>query len=111
VDNNVQTIAPASWSLMMSVKVNWQGVFPAVTIQFKSDFSLDLDATAKVINGLVRAGVSGLVVYGTVGENTSLSRAAKLQVIEAAKAMAAGRAHWRRRHHVDGRLGVLGKAA
>jgi 1-pyrroline-4-hydroxy-2-carboxylate deaminase len=76
---------------MMSVKVNWQGVFPAVTTQFKADFSLDLDATAQVIAGLVRDGVSGLVVCGTVGENTSLSRAEKLQVIEAAKSVAAGR--------------------
>ncbi len=75
----------------MSAKVNWQGVFPAVTTQFREDFSLDLDATAKVIDGLVRDGVSGLVVCGTVGENTSLSRSEKLQVIEAAKSVAAGR--------------------
>lgn len=75
----------------MSARVSWQGVFPAVTTQFREDFSLDLDATAKVIDGLVRDGVSGLVVCGTVGENTSLSRSEKLQVIEAAKSVAAGR--------------------
>ena len=75
----------------MSAKVHWQGVFPAVTTQFREDFSLDLDATAKVIDGLVRDGVSGLVVCGTVGENTSLSRSEKLEVIEAAKSVAAGR--------------------
>ena len=62
----------------MSAKVNWQGVFPAVTTQFREDFSLDLDATVKVIDGLVRDGVSGLVVCGTVGENTSLSRSEKI---------------------------------
>ena len=39
----------------------------------------------------MRDGVSGLVVCGTVGENTSLSRSEKLQVIEAAKSVAAGR--------------------
>jgi 1-pyrroline-4-hydroxy-2-carboxylate deaminase len=75
----------------MTAKISWQGVFPAVTTQFREDFSLDIDATAKVIDGLVRDGVSGLVVCGTVGENTSLSRAEKLQVIEAAKAVARGR--------------------
>lgn len=75
----------------MTAKISWQGVFPAVTTQFREDFSLDLDATAKVIDGLVRDGVSGLVVCGTVGENTSLSRSEKLQVIEAAKSVAAGR--------------------
>ena len=75
----------------MSARVNWQGVFPAVTTQFRDDFTLDIDATARVIEGLVRDGVSGLVVCGTVGENTSLSRSEKLQVVEAAKSVAAGR--------------------
>ena len=75
----------------MTAAVSWQGVFPAVTTQFREDFSLDLDATARVITGLVRDGVSGLVVCGTVGENTSLSRSEKMQVVEVAKSVAAGR--------------------
>ena len=75
----------------MSARIGWQGVFPAVTTQFREDFSLDVDATAKVVDGLVRDGVSGLIVCGTVGENTSLTRHEKVQVMEAAKAAAAGR--------------------
>jgi 4-hydroxy-tetrahydrodipicolinate synthase len=75
----------------MTAAVSWQGVFPAVTTQFHEDFSLDLDATARVIEGLVRDGVSGLVVCGTVGENTSLSRSEKMQVAEVARSVAAGR--------------------
>ena len=75
----------------MHTKISWQGVFPAVTTQFRPDLSLDLDATARVIEGLVRDGVSGLVVCGTVGENTSLSRAEKVAVMEAACSVAAGR--------------------
>lgn len=75
----------------MSARIAWQGVFPAVTTQFREDFSLDIDATASVIDGLIRDGVSGLVVCGTVGENTSLTRAEKLQVVEAARSVAAGR--------------------
>ncbi len=75
----------------MSPPIAWQGVFPAVTTQFRDDFSLDVDATARVIDGLVRDGVSGLVVCGTVGENTSLTRDEKLQVVEAARSVAAGR--------------------
>jgi 4-hydroxy-tetrahydrodipicolinate synthase len=74
----------------MSARIAWQGVFPAVTTQFREDFSLDIDATASVIDGLIRDGVSGLVVCGTVGENTSLTRAEKLQVVEAARSVAAG---------------------
>ena len=72
-------------------KIGWQGVFPAVTTQFRDDFSLDLPATHKVIGNLVRDGVSGLIVCGTVGENTALSLAEKVQVMEAAKDAAAGR--------------------
>jgi 4-hydroxy-tetrahydrodipicolinate synthase len=75
----------------MSAQVSWQGVFPAVTTQFRNDLSLDIEATARVIDGLVRDGVSGLVVCGTVGENTSLTRAEKMQVVEAARAVSAGR--------------------
>ena len=75
----------------MTAAVSWQGVFPAVTTQFREDFSLDIDATAKVIDALVRDGVSGLVICGTVGENTALSRSEKVQIMEAAVAVAAGR--------------------
>ncbi len=75
----------------MARKIGWEGVFPAVTTQFRSDFSLDIEATRRVIDGLVRDGVSGLIVCGTVGENTSLTRAEKIAVMEAAKDVARGR--------------------
>jgi len=75
----------------MTRTIGWEGVFPAVTTQFKPNFDLDIDATAKVLEGLIRDGVSGLIVCGTVGENTSLSRAEKIAVMETAKAVARGR--------------------
>lgn len=75
----------------MARKVNWSGVFPAVSTQFKADFSLDTENTKKVIEGLIDDGVSGLVVCGTVGENTSLSVEEKLTIVEIAKDAAKGR--------------------
>lgn len=75
----------------MKPSISWEGVFPAVTTQFRADFSVDFDATAKVIDALVRDGVSGLIICGTVGENTSLSRAEKISLMEVAKSTAAGR--------------------
>ncbi|MFI4997266.1 MAG: dihydrodipicolinate synthase family protein [Hyphomicrobiales bacterium] len=72
----------------MAKKPAWAGVFPAVTTQFRADFSLDLEATRKVIAALIKDGVSGLIVCGTVGENNSLSRAEKLAMMEAAKDVA-----------------------
>ncbi|NUA26714.1 dihydrodipicolinate synthase family protein [Cupriavidus basilensis] len=71
--------------------IHWTGVFPAVSTQFKADYSLDIEATHKVMCNLVADGVSGLVVCGTVGENTSMSTREKLAVIEAAKDAAKGR--------------------
>src|ERR687898_1304270 len=75
----------------MAKPIGWEGVFPAVTTQFKPNFELDLEATARVMDGLIRDGVSGLIVCGTVGENTSLSRAEKIAVMETAKGVARGR--------------------
>jgi len=71
--------------------IDWQGVYPAVTTQFRDDFSLDLDATGKVIEALIEDGVAGLVMCGTVGEGCSLSPAEKRDVIAKAVEVAAGR--------------------
>lgn len=76
---------------MNTPRIAWQGVFPAVTTQFHEDFSLDDEATARVIEALVRDGVSGLVICGTVGENTALKPAEKQRVMRAAREAAAGR--------------------
>ena len=76
---------------MSQKAINWSGVFPAVSTQFRSDFSLDLEATHRVVSNLVDDGVSGLVVCGSVGENTSLSAQEKLAVIEVAKDAARGK--------------------
>ena len=75
----------------MATLVNWTGVFPAVTTQFREDYSLDIEATQRVIEGLLRDGVSGLIVCGTVGENCSLSRAEKVAIMSAAKEVVRGR--------------------
>ncbi|WP_262270830.1 dihydrodipicolinate synthase family protein [Microvirga yunnanensis] len=71
--------------------IGWEGVFPAVTTQFNANYELDLEATARVMDELIRDGVSGLIVCGTVGENTSLSRAEKVAIMEAAKGVSRGR--------------------
>jgi dihydrodipicolinate synthase/N-acetylneuraminate lyase len=76
---------------MSKPAVDWNGVFPAVTTQFRADYSLDLDATRKVIDGLLRDGVSGLIIAGTVGENCSLSKAERISLLEAAVDVVKGR--------------------
>lgn len=73
------------------MNVNWRGVFPAVTTEFKADQSLDLAATAKHVDALIRAGVHGMIVLGTVGENCSLDYREKFDVIRAVRETVAGR--------------------
>jgi 4-hydroxy-tetrahydrodipicolinate synthase len=70
---------------------DWRGVFPAATTQFHADQSLDLAGTARHLEALVRAGVHGVIVLGTVGENCSLEYHEKLAVVKEAVHQVAGR--------------------
>lgn len=71
--------------------IDWSGVFPATTTQFKDDESLDLESTQQVIDGLIKDGVHGIIALGTVGENCSLSGDEKRRVLQAAKEAVDGR--------------------
>ncbi|RXF02345.1 dihydrodipicolinate synthase family protein [Pseudoalteromonas sp. PS5] len=66
------------------MKVNWQGVYPAVTTQFHDDESINFDTTKAMIDNLINEGVHGIIVLGTVGENCSLTADEKRQVLKAA---------------------------
>ncbi len=71
--------------------VNWRGVLPALMTEFKVDGSLDLEATAAHVEAEIQAGVHGLIMLGTLGENTSLSPDEKRAVVETAIRTADGR--------------------
>ncbi|MGE0120094.1 MAG: dihydrodipicolinate synthase family protein [Dongiaceae bacterium] len=62
----------------------WTGIFPAVTTQFKPDQSIDFAATAAHIERLLRGGVHGFIMLGTVGENCSLQAEEKRQLLKLA---------------------------
>src|SRR2546423_15694138 len=62
----------------------WSGVFPAATTQFDESHNVDLTATKAVQAALIRDGVHGMVVLGTVGENNSLTADEKRAVLKAA---------------------------
>src|SRR5437763_9604478 len=61
----------------------WQGVFPAITTQFKRDQSLDLEATARHAEALIQSGVAGIIFLGSLGENQALRLEEKRLLIEA----------------------------
>jgi 1-pyrroline-4-hydroxy-2-carboxylate deaminase len=71
--------------------VAWKGVFPALMTEFHKDGRLDLDATQRHIRSCLDAGIEGLVMLGTLGENSSLSPDEKEQVLRAAVEACEGR--------------------
>lgn len=73
------------------MNVNWQGVYPAATTQFRDDQSLDLEATGRHLEAMIDAGIHGLVMLGTVGENCSLEYSEKLDVLRATVEQVRGR--------------------
>ena len=76
---------------MTNSKCTWTGVFPAATTQFGPDFAVDLPATQAVQGALLRDGVHGLVLMGTVGEGNSLSADEKRRIIRGAVEVADGK--------------------
>src|SRR5437762_14018514 len=70
---------------------SWSGVFPAATTQFGADLALDTTATSAVQAALVRDGVHGVVLLGTVGENNSLTAEEKRTVLKGAVETVGGR--------------------
>jgi 4-hydroxy-tetrahydrodipicolinate synthase len=61
----------------------WTGVFPAAVTHFKDDQSLDLPATLRHLDAMLNAGIDGLILLGTVGENCSQEYQEKLDVLRA----------------------------
>lgn len=66
------------------MQVDWAGVFPAVTTKFTDDHRLDLDTLAAHLDTQIEAGVHGLVMLGTLGENASLTLEEKHEVVKTA---------------------------
>ncbi len=73
------------------MRVNWSGVYPALTTQFRADQSLDIDATARHLEHMIGAGIHGVILLGSVGENTALEYDEKLTVLRALRDVVGGR--------------------
>jgi 4-hydroxy-tetrahydrodipicolinate synthase len=71
--------------------MKWQGVIPAITTPFEKDFSVDAGLLVKQVDALVRAGCSGIVALGSLGEGGSLSFDEKKAVLRLCKEALAGR--------------------
>ena len=62
--------------------MKWEGVMPAVTTKFTNDDELDFQMFNKNISAQIDAGVSGIVLGGTLGEASTLTRIEKSALIK-----------------------------
>lgn len=73
------------------MKIDWRGVFPAVTTPMTPDGALDFEALGRHLEVLLESGVSGLVLCGSLGENQSLEPDEKRAVVRCAQEITRGR--------------------
>ena len=65
------------------MNVTWHGIYPAATTHFHNDQTLDLPGTLAHLDAMLAAGIHGVIMLGTVGENCSLEYREKLDVLRA----------------------------
>ena len=69
----------------------WQGVLPAITTPFKPDGSVDHEFLAWHVDQMMRAGCSGIVPLGSLGETATLAMDEKRAVLDTVVRAVAGR--------------------
>lgn len=62
--------------------LEWSGVIPALTTKFTGNDTLDLPLFKKNLDAQIAAGVSGIIVGGTLGEASTLTTAEKETLIK-----------------------------
>ena len=67
------------------MQVDWKGVYPALTTQFKHDESLDVPGFLHNVKAQVAAGVDGLIIGGSLGESSTLTHDEKITLLEATR--------------------------
>lgn len=63
------------------MSVQWNGVMPAVTTKFTADDKLDFNMFEVNVNAQLEAGVSGIILGGTLGEASTLLEEEKTELV------------------------------
>ena len=63
------------------MKINWQGVYPALTTKFTADDKLDFDAIGKNYQAQLDAGVDAFIISGSLGEASTLDENEKFELL------------------------------
>jgi 4-hydroxy-tetrahydrodipicolinate synthase len=72
------------------LRKSWHGVVVATALPFRADLSVDLDAYAENIAGLIEAGCDGVCPNGSLGEYQTLTAEERAAVVETAVDTAGG---------------------
>ncbi|MCM4159688.1 dihydrodipicolinate synthase family protein [Antarcticibacterium flavum] len=67
------------------MKVNWNGVMPALTTKFTKEDTLDLQMFKTNLDTQLKAGVNGIILGGTLGEASTLTPEEKRELTRFAK--------------------------
>lgn len=73
------------------MEVTWNGVYPAVTTKFNKDESIDFENFERGIDAQINAGVDGIIVAGSLGEQSTLTAAEKRDIAKSALNASNGR--------------------
>ncbi len=65
--------------------IKWEGVFPALLTPFNENEEIDFDLFAKNLLAQAKAGVSGVIIGGSLGEASTLTNEEKKQLFLKAK--------------------------
>ena len=75
----------------MAQSVRWEGVYPALLTPFTADDQLDLSLFNTNLRAQLDAGVHGLIIGGSLGEASTLTRPEKLTLLQTALEESNGR--------------------
>lgn len=64
------------------MKIEWKGIYPAITTKFFEDGSLDMGMFEKNLHAQIDAGVHGIILGGTLGESSTLKNGEKLDLVK-----------------------------
>ncbi|MBT29342.1 MAG: dihydrodipicolinate synthase family protein [Thalassobius sp.] len=73
------------------MKVNWKGIYPAITTKFTDDDKIDFAAFEKNLVYQMEAGIDGVILGGTLGEASSLSEEERIALTKATVEMVDGK--------------------
>jgi len=73
------------------MRINWNGVYPALTTKFTSRDTLDLPMFAHNLEAQIDAGVNGVIIGGSLGEASTLALEEKETLIKFTVEKSAGR--------------------